>query len=124
MQQTKRVYIIVSQSGTVVSKVLGLFTGDSYNHVSVSLQGDLKKMYSFGRRIPYIFLPGGFVMESPREGIYRLFPDTKAIVLAADITDEQYDKLISRIDAMYSNRFQYCYNYLGLALAAFNVRWS
>ena len=38
-----------------------------------------------------------------------------------DISDEQYLKLNDRIDDMYSKRFSYCYNYIGLALAAFNI---
>ncbi len=118
---SKKVYIIISQTGSIVSKVLGLITGDMYNHVSVSLQGDLQKMYSFGRRIPYVMMPGGFVMESLGAGTFRRFPDAKGVVLVCDISSEQYYRLNSRIDDMYSRRFSYCYNYIGLALAAFNI---
>lgn len=60
-------------------------------------------------------------MESLGSGTFRHFPETKGIVLMCDISDEQYLKLNDRIDDMYSKRFSYCYNYIGLALAAFNI---
>ena len=50
---TKNVYVVVSQSGTMPSRVLRKITGAPYNHVSVSLRADLKQMYSFGRRYKY-----------------------------------------------------------------------
>ena len=45
-----RIYVVLSDSGSVVSKLLRLFTKAKYNHVSLSLREDLSEMYSFGRR--------------------------------------------------------------------------
>lgn len=61
-------YIVVSQTGTLLSRVLKLITGAQYNHVSLGLQPDLEYMYSFGRKNPYNPFYGGFVIESPKWG--------------------------------------------------------
>ena len=49
----KQIFIVISQTGTVLSRILKRITGAEYNHASLSLSPDLKKMYSFGRRHPY-----------------------------------------------------------------------
>ena len=49
----KKVYIILTYSGTFLSKIIKYYTRDEFSHVSISLDSDLKKMYSFGRLNPY-----------------------------------------------------------------------
>ena len=45
--ELKQVYIVISQTGTVLSRILKLITGAEYNHASISLADDLSVMYSF-----------------------------------------------------------------------------
>ena len=118
----KKIYIVVSQSGTFPSRVLRHITGADYNHVSISLQPDLKKMYSFGRRYKYYPFWGGFVEESPTAGTFGRFPETKAKILSLDITIEQYEAISSTIDRMFKKRKKYHYDYLGVGLAYFKIR--
>lgn len=66
--QNKQLYIVISQTGTLLSRILKQITGAEYNHASISLSRDLERMYSFGRRHPYNPFWGGFVIESPRTG--------------------------------------------------------
>ena len=63
--RNKQLYIVISQTGTLLSRILKALTGAEYNHASISLSEDLEEMYSFGRRYPYNPFWGGFVMESP-----------------------------------------------------------
>ena len=51
--QNKQLYIVISQTGTLLSRILKQITGAEYNHASISLSRDLERMYSFGRRHPY-----------------------------------------------------------------------
>lgn len=44
---SKTIYIVLSQTGTVLSRVLRLFTRAEYNHVSIALDENLDYMYSF-----------------------------------------------------------------------------
>ena len=41
----KPVYIVISQTGTVLSRILKLITHKEYNHASLSLYDDLHIMY-------------------------------------------------------------------------------
>ena len=69
--QNKQLYIVISQTGTLLSRILKQITGAEYNHASISLSRDLERMYSFGRRNPYNPFWGGFVIESPRTGTFK-----------------------------------------------------
>ena len=89
----KQIFIVISQTGTVLSRILKRVTGAEYNHASLSLSPDLKKMYSFGRRHPYNPFWGGFVIESPHAGTLRRFSNTTAVILAVEITEERYAAL-------------------------------
>lgn len=116
-------YIIVSQTGTVLSRLLKAVTGASYNHVSISLDKTLTTMYSFGRISPYNPVWGGFVMESPQTGTFKRFAKTEAVVLGLYVSEEQYKSVFRVLEAMYRCKQSYHYNYLGLFLAAFHIRY-
>ena len=48
----KKIYIILTQSGTLFSKTIRFFTGKPYNHASIGLNESLDEFYSFGRKVP------------------------------------------------------------------------
>lgn len=121
-QQTKQLYIVISQTGTLLSRILKLVTGAEYNHASIGVSADLKKLYSFGRRHPYNPFWGGFVMESPCRGTFKRFSNTKVVVIAVEIQEEQYIEICKYLMQMYRHREIYHYNYMGLFLAAFHIR--
>ena len=56
-----KIYIVLTYSGTVLSKLIKIYTQKEYSHVSISLDENLKQMYSFGRLNPYVPFVGGFV---------------------------------------------------------------
>lgn len=120
----KPVYIVISQTGTILSRILKLITHKSYNHVSISLADDLHIMYSFGRKTPYNPFKGGFVKESAEFGTFKRFTNTKVIVIKTMIPYEKYEELVALVDFMTINTFNYKYNYVGLCLAAFKIRFS
>ena len=117
------VYLVISQTGTLLSRILKAVTGAAYNHISLSLSADLDRMYSFGRRHPYNPFWAGFVVESPRAGTYKRFPKTKAVVLALPVSPNAYDGLRCLIRGMLSHQAAYHYNYLGLLFAAAHIRY-
>ena len=49
----KKIYIVLTHSGTALSKIIKGFTKDEFSHVSISLDKELNEMYSFGRLNPY-----------------------------------------------------------------------
>lgn len=123
-EKEHNLYIVITQSGSILSKTLKLVTRAPYNHVSLSLETDLHEMYSFGRLKPRNPIIGGFVMESPTTGTFARFYKTKAVVLSKPITEKQYRALSKHIETMYNRRQNYRYDVIGLFLAAFKIKYT
>lgn len=121
---TKKLYIIITHTPSVVSKIIGGFTHTPYNHVSISLDTELDRMYSFGRRYKYFPWWGGFVRESPNFGTLGRFPQTEAIVLALDVEEEKFDEISRRLEDMLAHKELYDYDTLGLMLAFIGKRYK
>ena len=115
----KKIYIILSQTDTVLARTLKLITGAEYNHASISLDESMNELYSFGRLRPYNPFVGGFVRESKNSGTFKRFYNTRAVILRTEISDEDYARIQGCFETMYDHRREYCYNYRGLFLAFF-----
>lgn len=118
---SRTIYVVISQTGTMLSRILKVITGAKYNHASLSLVPDLETMYSFGRLHPYNPFLGGFVEESPHKGTFKRFRNTKVTVLSISVTEEQYASLQKKIESMLENKESYHYNYIGLFLAGVKI---
>ena len=81
--------MILTYSGTVLGKLIKMYTRSDYSHVSLSLDEKLTKMYSFGRLNAYNPFIGGFVHEGVNIGTFKRFKKTKAIIYSLDLTEEQ-----------------------------------
>lgn len=120
----REIYIVLSRTGSIVSRIIGNVTGKEYNHASISVDASLETMYSFGRVHPYNPVWGGFVRESPNYGTFRRFSNTEVQVLAISVNDEQYQGIKQYLERMYQNRWNYHYNYTGLFLATFDKTYG
>jgi len=118
---TRKIYIILSQSGSNLSRFLKLVTREPYNHASIALDGDLQTMYSFGRLRAYNPFRGGFVRESTAYGTFKRFKNTRARVLEIEVSAAAYDEVDEIIRQMLGEQGRYHYNYWGLILAAVRV---
>lgn len=119
--ESREIYIVITRTGTLLSKVIGRITKDVYNHASVSLDRELRTMYSFGRVNAYNPIVGGFVMEGPDFGTFKRFHEADAIVLRVPVTEAQYEELGEYLKSMYAEKRRYHYNLPGLALAAAGI---
>ena len=115
----KDIYIIISHTPSVVSRIISQFTHTSYNHVSVSLDAELNRMFSFGRRYKYFPWIGGFVQESLTSGTMGRFTETEAIILKKHIDEEAYDDIANKLSDMLEHKYSYRYDTLGLFMAIF-----
>ncbi len=110
----KKIYIVLSFTGTVLSRIVRLYTKKEYSHVSISLDENLSQMYSFGRLNPYIPFLGGFVQESPRYGTFKRFKNTKTKIYSMEVSDEDYLKIKDTILEIQKDKKNYRFNVLGL----------
>lgn len=120
----KSIYLVMSQTGSVLSRTIKFISGKNYNHISLSLDDSLDCMYSFGRKNPNNPFIGVFVIEGINIGTFLKFEDTVCRVIRIDVNDLQYDTLCSNIYNMLENKEIYKYNLIGLLFAAFNIHIS
>ena len=118
----KKIYIILTHTGTILSQIIKHWTGDEFSHVSIALDTDLEQMYSFGRLNPYNPFWGSFVHEHINKGTFKRFKKTKAEVYSIFITDEQYEKAQKTIAYFEKNMQKYKFNILGLACVCINKK--
>lgn len=110
----KKVYVILSYSGSNFAKFLRLFTNEKYVHTSIGLDRNLDNCYSFGRKYLYFPLPGGFIKEDFRKNI-KYFKKSEFKIYELNVDDDKYDMLINDINNNYLRDINlYKYNVLGL----------
>ena len=76
----RSIYIVFSHSGTLVSRIIKLFSHEKYSHVSLSFDESCEHMYSFGRKYSYIAFIGCFNTENIREGLYKTHKNSKMAI--------------------------------------------
>lgn len=118
----QKIYIVLTYTGTVLSRIVNFYTRRKYAHVSISLDKDLSHMYSFARLNPYNPFIGGFVQESPKFGTFKRFSKTKTKIYSVEVDDDQYKRLQSVIEDINLNKGSYHFNVLGLFAVAFNLK--
>ena len=114
MEKNKKLYIIISYTGTILSRIVRLCTKDKYCHASISLDKDLEEMYSFGRKNPYVAFIGALVHESPKWGTFKRFKNTYCRIVSINVTSKQYNKVKELIYDMYEHKKDYKFNVIGL----------
>ena len=110
----KKIYIVLTHTGTALSTIIKYYTKDEFSHVSISLDEELEEMYSFGRLNPYNPFWGGFVHENIKYGTFKRFKNTRTEIYSLSIEDEQYDRLVRIINYFKENKQKYSFNILGL----------
>jgi len=118
----KKIHIILTHTGTILSQIIKHWTGDEFSHISIALDADLEQMYSFGRLNPYNPFWGSFVHEYINKGTFKRFKKTRAEVYSMFITDEQYEKAQRTIAYFEKNKQKYKFNILGLACVSINKK--
>lgn len=118
----KKIYFVLTYSGTILGRIIRFKTGKIYTHVSISLDENLERMYSFSRINPYNCFVGGFMHEKLNEGCFKRFKNTKAQVCYIEVTDYQYEKIEEQIKKFAKNRRLYKFNVLGLIYILFDKK--
>lgn len=116
----KKIYIVLSDTGTLFTRSIKMFTRKPYNHSSIAFESDLSTLYSFGRKNPNNPFIGGFVEEHIDDGTFKKFSNTLCVVLSLEIPTESYNQLQAIIKNFVENKESYNYNLLGVMGAMLN----
>ena len=120
----KKIYIILTHTGTVLSRIIKYYTKNEFSHCSIALDNELNEMYSFGRLNPYNPFWGGFVHEGISFGTFKRFKNTKTKIYSLEITDEQYKEIKGIINYIENTKEILKFNIIGLFAVGFHKRIS
>lgn len=108
MDNSKKLYVMISRTNTKTGNFIRFFTRYDYNHVSLSLDKELKSFVSFARMVQDAPLYGGFVTESLERFLHN-GKNSQVKIYEVNITKEKYDNLkklfsllITLIQALYT----------------------
>jgi hypothetical protein len=117
----KEIKIVLTQTNTVISKTLKFLSKKPYNHISISFEDDCSTMFSFGRKVTWFPLVGGFVKENIESGVFKMHPDTKCKIYKFEVTDEDYEVISMRFNNFITRPEKYRYSFLNVFLIRFNI---
>lgn len=117
MPTQKEIYIVLSDTGSLLSRMIRLYTQNQLNHASIAFDQELHEVYSFGRKCPRNLFVSGFTQEDLR-GV--LFKDAKFKIFRCSVSKEQYDRIRAAVNRFKQNQHLYKYSFLGLLGVLFN----
>lgn len=118
----KKIYIVLTYTGTILSRLVKYYTKKEYSHVSISLDENLEEMYSFGRLNAYIPFIGGFVHESPKYGTFKRFKNTQSKIYSLEVSDDTYEMIKKSINDVSLDKENYRFNVIGLFSVPFGIK--
>ena len=116
-----KVYLLFTNTGTILTKLIQLYTRHSLNHVSIAFDEQLEELYSFGRKKPYNPFIGGFVKEQVGEGIMK---HAECAVYSLSVSKEEFELMRAEVRRIEQQKAQMKYNLMGLFAIMFNHTWE
>ncbi|PYF06666.1 C40 family peptidase [Ureibacillus chungkukjangi] len=109
--ERKKVYLLLTDTGTMFTRMVKLYTKKPYNHASIVFDENFNEVYSFGRKRPRNPFIGGFVNEDVRQG---LFKNARCAIYSFDVSEIQINRMKSFIYKIEMEKHLYRYNLIGL----------
>lgn len=113
----KTIYIVLTDTGTVLSKMIGMYTGNGLNHASIAFDEGLTEMYSFGRKYQSNPFIAGFVKENATS---RIFQGANCVIYSCQVNEGEFERIRNKIRYIEKHKEQYRYNFIGLFGVAMN----
>ena len=110
----KDIYIVLSDTKSLPSKLINLFTRHDYSHVSISTDDELRDMYSFGRKYLYFPWYGGFISENIHKGMFIRSNRSNIAVYRLTVKRDVYEKVNREILDFKDNEKDLFYDYFGI----------
>jgi len=107
----KTLYLLFTDTGTWLSRLIRMFTKQELNHVSIGLDAELKELYSFGRKVSHHPFRAGFVRENRQDPLLR---NAACEIYCFHPEEAEYREMIQYIKQIESMKHMYKYNFIGL----------
>ena len=120
----KKIYVMLTRTGTLPSRLIHFFVKGSYTHTSLAIRPRTDEFYSFARKRLHNPLCAGFLIEDIHTFVFSKYPDCDCAVYAIEVSDDVYDKIENIIDKFVSAPNSYKYNFLGLIPSKMGVDYN
>lgn len=117
----KSIYLLLTKTQTLASRLIHAATGDGFTHVSIALDRELTTLSSFARKHEAIPLPAGHVRENVHTATLGRNPDAPCALYRLDVTDTQYEAIKAGIAAVSQAKTPYRYSILGMLLCRLDI---
>lgn len=105
------VFIILTDTGTMFTKLIKRFTKQPLNHASICFTKELDTVYSFGRKQANNPFIGGFVKED-MDG--ELFQRATCAIYSCSVSESEYWQMKELVQHFEMHQHHYKYNFIGL----------
>ncbi|WP_028560447.1 hypothetical protein [Paenibacillus pinihumi] len=117
--KNKRIYILLSDTGTWFTRMIKLYTKAEHNHASIAFDDELREVYSFGRKSPGNPFVGGFVKEDLQSELFR---KASCAVFSCEVSERKYNQLREYVRRFEQEPQRYKYNLLGVLGIMLKIR--
>ena len=117
----KSIYIMLTRSETILSKLVHFITKDTYTHASLSFDSDLSTFYSSSRKNGRTMFPAGPCRESLFSGYYQRHDHIPCIIYELHVSDEAYTSAKREVAAIMAKADHYHFNIIGLLLCRLGI---
>lgn len=117
----QKIYLLLTDTGSILTRIIKLFTRKKYNHVSLAFDAELADTFSFGRKKANNPFIGGFIHEDVTSAFYS---QAKCAVYSLTVSEEQAAVMRGYVSSFEKDKEKYHYNLLGLFPALFNKVWD
>ena len=119
----KQVYILLSRTQTVPSRMIHKATGGTFTHTSISMTPATDRFYSYARRKINNPLRAGFFIENIHTGVFAQYPDCHCSLFSLEVSDAAYDAMQQCIDRFLENYKRAKYNFIGIVPLRLGIRF-
>lgn len=112
--KTYHVYVVLTRTNTTMSRAIQMIKNDEYTHASITLDPELRHMFSFGRKYTKNPLIGHFKREELHTGLFGQQKILPSLVFDIEVTASQYYKVKTKLQSFVDHKELYKYNYMGL----------
>lgn len=117
----KTIYILLTRSDTLLSRLVQLFTTDPYTHASISFDACLQPLYSSARKNGETMFPAGPCTEVFHRGFYHKHRNIPCALYELSVPEEVYELARQEAQHFAANSHLYSFNILGLILCKLNI---
>ncbi len=117
----KTIYILLTRSTTILSRMVHLVTKDTYTHASIAFDENLEQLYSSSRKNGKTLFPAGPCTETLNGGYFGGHSEIPCALYRLQVSDESYEKAKQEVEEVLSHSSEYHFNIIGLILCKFNI---